>query len=136
MDFEKGTRRCHPSPTKDKKRQARETPSALRQTIPNSGPLMTSGFPDDPAACALHHHRREDSRRPANPLNRLPSMPATLAHDQPLIANYHAPADERDIKMAVGRDYADVPPLRGHYKGSLERQLEVAVLVERLDDSP
>lgn len=122
MEFEKGTRRCHPSPTKDKKRQARETPSALRQTVPNSGPLMTSGFPDDPAACALHHHRREDSRRPANPLNRLPSMPATLAHDQPLIANYHAPAD--------------VPPLRGHYKGTLERQLEVAVLVERLDDSP
>ena len=63
-------------------------------------------------------------------------MPATLAHDQPLIANYHAPADERDIKMAVGRDYTDVPPLRGHYKGTLERQLEVAVLVERLDDSP
>ena len=46
------------------------------------------------------------------------------------------PADERYIKIAVGRDYADVPPLRGHYKGTLERQLEVAVLVERLDDSP
>lgn len=46
------------------------------------------------------------------------------------------PADERYIKIAVGRDYADVPPLRGHYKGTLDRQLEVEVLVERLDDSP
>src|SRR5262245_3126095 len=46
------------------------------------------------------------------------------------------PADERYIKLGVGRDYADVPPLRGHYKGTLDRTVSVEVLVERLDDSP
>jgi transglutaminase-like putative cysteine protease len=46
------------------------------------------------------------------------------------------PADERYIKIAVGRDYADVPPLRGHYKGTLDRKLDVEVLVERLDEGP
>jgi transglutaminase-like putative cysteine protease len=43
------------------------------------------------------------------------------------------PADERYIKLAVGRDYADVPPVRGHYKGTTQRTMDVEVLVERLD---
>jgi transglutaminase-like putative cysteine protease len=38
-------------------------------------------------------------------------------------------ADERYIKVAVGRDYGDVPPVRGHYKGSVERKLTVDVEV-------
>lgn len=42
-------------------------------------------------------------------------------------------ADDRYIKLAVGGDYADVPPLRGHYKGNAERKLDVEVLIERLD---
>jgi len=42
--------------------------------------------------------------------------------------------DEHYIKIAVGRDYADVPPVRGHYRGTLERQLSVEVKVTRLDD--
>ena len=46
------------------------------------------------------------------------------------------PADDRYIKLAVGRDYADVPPLRGHYKGTLDRKMDVEVFVERLDDLP
>jgi transglutaminase-like putative cysteine protease len=46
------------------------------------------------------------------------------------------PADARYIKLGVGRDYADVPPLRGHYKGTLDRTMIVDVLVERLDDTP
>ncbi len=38
--------------------------------------------------------------------------------------------DDRYIKLAVGRDYADVPPLQGHYKGTTERKMIVEVLVE------
>ena len=41
--------------------------------------------------------------------------------------------DERYIKLAVGRDYADVPPVRGHYKGTTQRKMDVEVLVECLD---
>ncbi|MEO6788455.1 MAG: transglutaminase family protein, partial [Chthoniobacteraceae bacterium] len=41
--------------------------------------------------------------------------------------------DERYIKLAVGRDYADVPPVRGHYKGTTDRTMDVDVIIERLD---
>lgn len=46
-------------------------------------------------------------------------------------------ADERYIKIAVGSDYADVPPVRGTYtvcKGATDRRMDVDVLVERLDE--
>ena len=33
--------------------------------------------------------------------------------------------------MAVGRDYADVPPSRGVYKGEAESELAVGVSVRR-----
>jgi transglutaminase-like putative cysteine protease len=36
---------------------------------------------------------------------------------------------ERHIRAAVGRDYADVPPTRGTYKGAVESELAVAVSV-------
>ncbi|GAA0551680.1 transglutaminase-like putative cysteine protease [Rhizomicrobium palustre] len=39
-------------------------------------------------------------------------------------------AAERHIRAAVGRDYADVPPTRGTYKGPLEHELATAVSVE------
>ena len=42
------------------------------------------------------------------------------------------PTDERYVKLAVGRDYADVAPIRGHYRGSAARQMEVEVTVERV----
>ncbi len=38
-------------------------------------------------------------------------------------------AGERHIRTAVGRDYADVPPTRGVYKGRAESALEVGVKV-------
>jgi transglutaminase-like putative cysteine protease len=41
--------------------------------------------------------------------------------------------DERYIKLAVGRDYADVPPVRGHYKGTTDRKMEIEVHVEQSD---
>lgn len=39
-------------------------------------------------------------------------------------------ADERHIRVAVGRDYADVPPTRGTFKGVAESELAIAVSVE------
>ena len=39
-------------------------------------------------------------------------------------------AGERHIRAAVGRDYADVPPTRGTYKGGAESELAIAVSVE------
>ena len=39
--------------------------------------------------------------------------------------------DETYVKIAVGRDYADVPPVTGTYKGTTERTLSVQVQIER-----
>ena len=42
-------------------------------------------------------------------------------------------ANPRYVKIASGRDYADVSPLRGTYRGTAQRKLSVEVLVTRLD---
>ncbi|HEY0107654.1 MAG TPA: transglutaminase family protein [Rhizomicrobium sp.] len=39
-------------------------------------------------------------------------------------------AAERHVRAAVGRDYADVPPTRGTYKGGAESELAISVAVE------
>lgn len=41
-------------------------------------------------------------------------------------------AGERHIKVAVGRDYSDISPLRGTYRGSTSQKLDVEVFLERL----
>jgi transglutaminase-like putative cysteine protease len=41
--------------------------------------------------------------------------------------------DRRYVKIASGRDYADVSPLRGTYRGTAQRKLSVEVLVTCLD---
>lgn len=41
-------------------------------------------------------------------------------------------ADERYVKVAVGRDYEDVAPVRGNYQGTGHCRMEVQVLVEKL----
>jgi len=41
-------------------------------------------------------------------------------------------ADERYIKVAVGRDYEDVAPIRGGYQGTAQSEMTVTVEVERL----
>ena len=43
------------------------------------------------------------------------------------------PAGERYVKLAIGRDYADVAPVQGRYRGTAEQRLEVEVDVQRLD---
>ncbi|CAN7389449.1 transglutaminase family protein [Phenylobacterium sp. LjRoot164] len=45
-------------------------------------------------------------------------------------------AGERHIAAAVGRDYNDVPPSRGVYKGDAESQLAVGVSVRRARTAP
>jgi transglutaminase-like putative cysteine protease len=44
--------------------------------------------------------------------------------------------DDRHIRVAIGRDYADVPPTRGVYKGEAQSELSVAVTVSPADTAP
>lgn len=37
---------------------------------------------------------------------------------------------ETYVKIAVGRDYADVPPVTGNYKGTTDRKMEVSVKIK------
>jgi transglutaminase-like putative cysteine protease len=43
---------------------------------------------------------------------------------------------DRHIRVAIGRDYADVPPTRGVYKGEAQSELSVAVTVTPSDAPP
>jgi transglutaminase-like putative cysteine protease len=45
-------------------------------------------------------------------------------------------AHHRHIRTAVGRDYADVPPTHGLFRGKTESELYVAVQVEASDEAP
>jgi transglutaminase-like putative cysteine protease len=45
-------------------------------------------------------------------------------------------ADERHVRTAIGRDYADVPPTRGVFKGDASSELTVAVRVSPSDKPP
>jgi transglutaminase-like putative cysteine protease len=45
-------------------------------------------------------------------------------------------ADESHVRTAVGRDYADVPPTRGVFKGDASSELTVAVRVAPSDKPP
>jgi transglutaminase-like putative cysteine protease len=45
-------------------------------------------------------------------------------------------ACERHVRVAVGRDYADVPPTRGVFKGDAASDLAVAVKIGRVDAPP
>lgn len=43
---------------------------------------------------------------------------------------------DRHIRVAIGRDYADVPPTRGVYKGVAQNELSVTVTVSPADKAP
>ncbi len=45
-------------------------------------------------------------------------------------------AGERHIRTAIGRDYADVPPTHGMFRGRTESELTVAVRVTPSEDAP
>jgi transglutaminase-like putative cysteine protease len=42
--------------------------------------------------------------------------------------------DERYIRIGHGRDYSDIPPVRGTYRGIAKEELAVSVLIARLPD--
>jgi transglutaminase-like putative cysteine protease len=42
------------------------------------------------------------------------------------------PADDRYIKVAVGRDYADAAPVKGHFRGASKCEMKVEVEVSQL----
>lgn len=44
--------------------------------------------------------------------------------------------DERHVKVAVGRDYADVPPVRGTFRGNTDSTLTTRVSVTREEPPP
>jgi transglutaminase-like putative cysteine protease len=48
----------------------------------------------------------------------------------------NAVAGERHVSVAVGRDYSDVPPSRGVFKGEAESRLAVGVSVRRAKTAP
>ena len=43
--------------------------------------------------------------------------------------------DERHIRVAVGRDYADVPPTRGTFRGAAGSILKAEVVIERISET-
>ncbi len=43
--------------------------------------------------------------------------------------------DERHVRVAVGRDYADVPPIRGVFRGPAGSMIETEVAIERIEDA-
>ena len=80
------------------------------------------------------YHRLEDEDRSA--------ADATHAWVEALLPNLgwigldptnNAIAGERHVRVAIGRDYADVPPTRGFFQGITESTLEVAVQVVPFD---
>lgn len=49
---------------------------------------------------------------------------------RPLDPTHNRQPDATYVKIAVGRDYADVPPLTGNYKGTTNRQMQVQVNIQ------
>jgi transglutaminase-like putative cysteine protease len=47
----------------------------------------------------------------------------------------NCPADEHHVKVAIGRDYADITPVSGTYRGSGDRTMDVEVDVRRTPDN-
>jgi hypothetical protein len=45
------------------------------------------------------------------------------------------PASDRHIRVAIGRNYLDVPPTRGVFRGAAERELSVATSEARFPES-
>jgi transglutaminase-like putative cysteine protease len=83
------------------------------------------------------HHRKEDHDRSVEDASHawveafLPSLGWTgFDPTNRLIA------DERHVRTALGRDYADVPPTRGTFRGKTDSELSVAVRVTASTEPP
>ncbi len=51
---------------------------------------------------------------------------------RPLDPTHNCQPDETYVKVAVGKDYADVAPVAGQYKGTTDRKMNVSVRIEKL----
>lgn len=96
--------------------------------------LRELGIPARYVSGYLYHHRDDQSMR---------SPDATHAWVEVLLPELgwigfdptnNMLASERHIKVAIGRDYADVPPTRGVFKGQADTELGVAVQVSQSQD--
>ena len=52
---------------------------------------------------------------------------------QGLDPTHNCQTNETYVKLAVGRDYADVPPVRGTYKGTTDHTLAVDVKIQKME---
>jgi len=50
---------------------------------------------------------------------------------QPLDPTHNSQPGETYVQIGAGRDYADVPPIRGTYRGTTDHTMEVSVKIER-----
>ncbi len=50
---------------------------------------------------------------------------------QALDPTHNRVGDENYVKIGVGRDYGDVVPVKGTYKGTTQRTMTVEVKIER-----
>ena len=96
-----------------------------------------------------HHDRAGPAARHSVPLRERLSVPPAIGRDRSSIGATHAwveallpdigwvgfdptnnrLAEDRHIRVAIGRDYADVPPTRGVFKGVSAVRSELAVAV-------
>ena len=88
------------------------------------------GIPARYVSGYLHHGRRDQFRSGEDATHAwveayLPSL-GWLGFDP----TNDIEARERHIRAAVGRDYADVPPTRGTFKGDADTELAISVAVE------
>ncbi len=88
------------------------------------------GIPTRYVSGYLHHRRKGEDRSGEDATHAwveayLPSL-GWLGFDP----TNNIEAGERHIRVAVGRDYADVPPTRGTFKGDAESELAISVSVE------
>ena len=51
---------------------------------------------------------------------------------RPLDPTHNCQSGETYVKVAVGKDYADVAPVTGQYKGTTDRKMNVSVRIEQL----
>jgi len=88
------------------------------------------GIPTRYVSGYLHHRRKGQDRSGEDATHAwveayLPSL-GWLGFDP----TNNIEAGERHIRAAVGRDYADVPPTRGTFKGDAESELAISASVE------
>ncbi len=64
--------------------------------------------------------------------------PKTTRVDSPIdeALSNNSVTDERHVRVAIGRDYADVPPTRGVFRGKAESELAVSVRIAPTELAP